>query len=145
MRNVLIAAALVALAIAAPAMAEEFPAPPNVTFNNPLSWGNGRPQWSEIPDFAIDCENGDAITVSHQRGWVAFEKSGSEYKIDGTDAHYQNVPDRFGNQQMVMDIDLIEGGPSTHPTWTLSDTYGGGMWYFSAQQRPGQVLKCLPR
>jgi hypothetical protein len=149
MRNVLIAVATsAALAVASPALAEpiEFPAPPGVTFDNPQSWGNGRPKWSDILDFAFDCENGDEITVSHQRGLVTFEKSGSEYKIDGTDAHYQNVPDRFGNQQEAIVIGLIEGGPSTHPTWELAgDGPGGGPWYFSEQQGTRQMLKCLPR
>jgi hypothetical protein len=139
--------AIAAAAIACtPAMASpiEFPAPPGVTWDNPQSWEGGRPKWSDIPDFAFECENGDTITVSHRRGSVTFEKSGSEYKIDGSNAVYQNVPDRFGNQQEAIFITLIEGGPSTHPTWELADGQGS-MWFFSEAQRPRQILKCLPK
>jgi hypothetical protein len=143
MRNVLIAAAALVALAASPAISEPiaFPAPSNIRIDNAQTWENDRPKWSEIPDFGFDCENGDSITVSHQRGRVTFEKSGSEYKIDGSNASYQNVPDRFGNQQIVGAVGLIEGGPSTHPTWMLSGEYGS-TWYFSKR---GKSLKCLPR
>jgi hypothetical protein len=143
----LAAPAAAAIALASPAMADPiaFPAPPGVTFDNPQSWGNGRPKWSDIPDFAFDCENGDTLTVSHQSGRVTFG-NGSEYRIDGSDAMYQNVPDRFGNQQEAIVIGRVLGGTDQHPTWMLAgEGPGSGPWYFSEQRGARQMLKCLPR